>query len=188
MKKSRVFILSFSLFSVLLFSCGNSESKDEREQEQVNTEVQEDGDLRSTIQGVTELSRFAMELGAAEIDLDTAQKSYTFFTPINSAFNPFYDEADERVINISSKELISYHMVAQEYTLDELEEQLEEVGDSLSLSTLQGEQIWIKRIQDKVILQGKFGGDAEIRESMNASNGIVHIIDEVLLPAEIEEK
>lgn len=188
MRNSRVFILLFGLFLVVFSSCGNSETKNEGEQEEEQTEVQENQDLVSTIQGVTVLSRFTMELGAAEIDLEQKQNSYTFFTPVNGAFGPFYDDTGSGIINISSKELISYHIVPEEYSLSQLEEQLREHSDSLTLSTLQGEHIMITREDDKIILKGKFGGKAEILETMDASNGIVHIIDEMLLPAEIEEE
>ena len=187
MRNSKIFILLFSLFLVFFSSCWNNESKKERTEEEEL--VQQDQDLLSTIEGVTELSRFAMELGAAEIaDLEKDQRSYTFFAPRNGAFIPYYDEADNRIIDISSKDLISYHITSREFTIDQIEEQLEDANDSLSLRTLQGEEVWITREDGRIILRGKYGGKAQIEETMESSNGIVHIIDQVLIPAEIEEQ
>lgn len=190
MPANKIFVSWVSLLLIVLSSCGNSESNNEEEQEEQQTPVQEENlDLVSTIQRSAALSRFYMELGAAEIpDFENEQGNYTFFAPMNGAFTPFYDEANNRVITITSEDLISYHMVPGEYSIDQLEEQLENSGDSLSLSTVQGEQIWITREDDEIVLRGKFGGEAEILETLNASNGIVHIIDQVLLPAEIKEQ
>lgn len=179
------YILLLNILLISFSSCRDSEKSNQSDAIETNREEVGGDDLVSTIQGVTDLSRFSMELGAAEIpELEGVGKAYTIFAPWNSAFAPFYDESGNRVIQTTSEELISYHIVPGTFTIENLREEIENADGELSLSTLQGEEITVTEENEKIWLKGKFGEKAQITETLNASNGVVHVLDHVLLPTQ----
>ena len=179
------YILLLNILLISFSSCRDSEKSNQSDAIETNKEEVGGDDLVSTIQGVTDLSRFSMELGAAEIsELKEERIAYTIFAPWNSAFAPFYDESGNRVIQTTSEELISYHIVPGTFTIENLREEIENADGELILSTLQGEEITVIKENEKIWLKGKFGEKAKITETLYASNGVVHVLDHVLLPTQ----
>ena len=183
MKCRNFYIYFLSLLLISFSSCGDSEKENQPDAVETNNEEVGGNDLVSTIQGVTNLSRFSMEMGAAEIpEFQRKGRAYTIFAPRNSAFTPFYDESGNRIIQTNSDELISYHIVPEVYTIEKLLEQIKNADGELTLSTLQGEEITVTEEDEKVWVEGKIGEKAQITETLDAYNGVVHVLDQVLLP------
>jgi len=126
------------------------------------------------------LGTLAMAINLAGLDEASQQPgSITVFAPSNEAFSKVPQESVERLIDPQNKnelaQLLSYHVVgyiaitSSELSVMSLPVRLQTVtGDFITVSK-QGNQL---KINDASVVQ------SDIR----ASNGIVHIIDTVLIP------
>ncbi|MCC5931989.1 MAG: fasciclin domain-containing protein [Cyclobacteriaceae bacterium] len=103
---------------------------------------------------------------------------FTVFAPTNQAFNDLVD-ADDRFSNVSDipeetlLAILQYHLIAGSELFSN------NLADGAEVETLQGEKITVSRTNGGVILNG----DANVTTAdVDASNGVVHIINKVLLP------
>ena len=97
---------------------------------------------------------------------------FTVFAPTNDAFAALdaIPEGDDL------KEVLLYHVVSGKYTgADLLEKQ--------TVTTVQGEEVTIEWMDDKVVLNGTV---TVVIADIMASNGIVHVINGVLIPPSMQ--
>lgn len=186
-----VFILSFS-------SCRDNETKDESETDEVTFEngaetmegdFEEQGEEQDSvlvmIEGNPELSSFATGMNSAEVSNSlNSTGNYTVFAPSNNAYSWIYQEQGTDMLDVNTKEVIFYHFVPGEYTIEQLRQEIEGANSSYQITTLLGEELTATIEGETVVLEGNSGGRAQITGTMDATNGIIHIIDAVLLPVE----
>lgn len=188
------FILSFS-------SCRDNENRDETEMNEVQQENQtelnetesnlseerggEQEDVLVTVEGNPELSSFAVGFNSANVyDTLDVSRDHTVFAPTNGAYSSIYQTQGRDMLDVNTEEVIYYHFVPGEYTIEQLRQEIERGNGSYQLTTLHGAELTATLEGENVILEGNSGGRARITETINARNGIVHIIDAVLLPVE----
>ena len=117
---------------------------------------------------------------AAAADLSGALSErgpFTLFAPTDEAFSRLPVGTVDNLLKPESKqelaEILKYHVIADRITLAEAIE----VGES---STLQGGKLSAKFVDGRVLI----GSATLIQADIAASNGIIHVIDQVLLPPE----
>lgn len=99
---------------------------------------------------------------------------YSVFAPTNAAFEALGDGLGELLEPENREELIevlTYHVVPGELTASEL-------SDGEMLETIQGDSLEVKVEGEEVTVNGA----AAVEPDVEASNGVVHVIDEVLTP------
>lgn len=99
---------------------------------------------------------------------------YTVFAPTNAAFEALGDQLETLLEPANKEELaeiLTYHVAAGELSSSELK-------DGQMIETVQGEDVEIAIDGEEVTVNGA----AVAIPDVAASNGIVHVIDEVLLP------
>jgi uncharacterized surface protein with fasciclin (FAS1) repeats len=111
-------------------------------------------------------------LDAAGLTSTLQGGSYTVFAPTDAAFDALPAGTLDGLLADTDAltNVLTYHVVQGEYSAAGLEE-------LSSIETLQGEPIVIT--QGSVILNGVM-----VQQSVDADNGVIHVIDEVLLPPE----
>jgi uncharacterized surface protein with fasciclin (FAS1) repeats len=119
------------------------------------------------------LRRFADCIQAAELTHTLANKGpYTIFAPSDAAFEKIPADALQALLRDSAKlkAVLSYHIVADFIALKEMK--------SGELMTLQGNTLEVK------LSSGVFriNGARVVETDLTAINGVVHAIDELLLP------
>ena len=101
---------------------------------------------------------------------------FTVFAPTNAAFNKLPAGTVEGLLKPEQKEnlvdILQYHVSVGVYKAEAL-------MDGQSLGQVNGGNIKITIVDGKPVINGK----AHIIASIVASNGIIHVIDEVLLPS-----
>lgn len=191
-------IKNLILFSGLLMlgftSCKDNERAEEtdieslEEQEEVFEERVEDLRQRNAtvdaIEGNPELSTFATGLNVWNVEdtLDRVTQNYMVFAPSNRAYSRVYRQQGYDILATTPEDVIPYHMVKADYTLDQLKQEIRNANGSLVLPTFEGEDITFTLDGDKVVLTGATGVTANIMESFEIENGTAYIIDTVLLP------
>lgn len=122
-----------------------------------------------------ELSTLVDAVTAAEL-VETLEEPgpYTVFAPTNEAFEALGGTL-ETLLEPANKaelaEILTYHVVPGELTASEL-------SDGQMLETVQGESLEVKINGEEVTVNGA----AVVTPDVEASNGVVHVIDEVLTP------
>ncbi|MGB5461747.1 MAG: fasciclin domain-containing protein [Aureibaculum sp.] len=132
--------------------------------------------LPSIVEIATSDDDFSTLVGALQAaDLVTTLEGdgpFTVFAPTNDAFAALdaIPEGDDL------KEVLLYHVVSGKYTGAELLEKQ-------TVTTVQGEEVTIEWMDGKVVLNGTV---TVVIADIMASNGIVHVIDGVLIPPSMQ--
>jgi len=102
---------------------------------------------------------------------------FTVFAPTNAAFDKLPAGTVEDLLKPEKKDalidILQHHVYVGVLKAEQLQ-------DGQSLGMVDGKNITIKIVNGKPLINGK----ANIVASVPASNGIVHVIDEVLTPAQ----
>lgn len=99
---------------------------------------------------------------------------FTVFAPTDAAFAAIQNDVDnllkpENKAKLAS--ILTYHVVSGKQMAADLE-------DGAELTTVQGEKLKVSLKDNKVMI-----GDAHVTTAdVSASNGVVHLIDKVLMP------
>lgn len=178
---------TFLLLFIGLTSCSNDDNGPTPPEEDLDNIVE-------TAQATPELSSLVAALQKADEsannDLITAlsgEGPFTVFAPTNQAFADLLAQLDgfDSLDDFSSEQLqdllaviLTYHVVADAAFSTDL-------SDGMSLTTLQGSSLQVST-SGGVFIQDATDVDAEVTTAdVEASNGVVHIIDKVLLPQAI---
>jgi len=126
-------------------------------------------------------------LGAADLAETLAGEGpFTVFAPTDAAFSRLPEGTVEALLNDipALTDILLYHVVSGEV----LAEQALELGEA---ETLQGQSVDIMFDEGNILIPGGlvYANDARIRiTDIQASNGVIHVIDRVLLPEEEAEE
>ena len=100
---------------------------------------------------------------------------FTVLAPTNAAFEKLPSGTVEGLLKPEKKDaltdILQYHVYVGVLRTEQMQ-------DGQSLGMVNGQNVTVKMIDGKPVINGK----AHIIASVPASNGIVHVIDEVLLP------
>ena len=112
---------------------------------------------------------------------------YTVFAPTNYAFENLYPGTVEKLTLPEEKEkvtsIIDYHIIPGLINEDDIFKAIDDHGGSVKLKTLGGKRLTATKKHGKVYLIDEKGNGAQlITANIEAENGIVHTIDDVILP------
>jgi uncharacterized surface protein with fasciclin (FAS1) repeats len=145
-------------------------------QEQAPSTQQNAQDVVALAQDTTDLSTLVTAVSTAKL-VDTLQGEgpFTVFAPTNAAFEKLGDEQVQSLLEPENRDqltkVLTYHVVPGTLTAADL-------SDGQKLETVAGETLTVKVDGDTVMI-----GDASVvQPDVEASNGVVHVIDGVLTP------
>jgi uncharacterized surface protein with fasciclin (FAS1) repeats len=123
-------------------------------------------------------------------DLVTTLKGkgpFTVFAPSNSAFDKLPKGTVENLLKPESKSalvnLLTYHVVAGKLMASDVLAAIKSGKGKAVVKTIQGEALIATLENGKVILTDAKGGKATVTATdLSASNGVVHVIDSVVMP------
>ena len=112
---------------------------------------------------------------------------FTVFAPTNAAFAKLPSGTVESLVKPENKPtltgILTYHVVAGKLDSKELEKWIKKGKGTAELTTVQGGKLWIMEKDGKWWLKDEKGGMAMITISdVYQSNGVIHVIDSVLMP------
>jgi len=139
------------------------------------------GTVKETAAGNKDLTTLVTALGAANLTETFDGKTvYTVFAPTNEAFEKLGADTVTCLLDPDNKgvlvEVLKYHVVSG-YDL------ASDITDGMEVSTLETEKLTFKLDNSDVSIDTTSGSTAKVTISnVYASNGVVHVIDAVLLP------
>lgn len=151
--------------------------------EQANqSEQQKAGTIVVVASATPSLSTLVTAVKAADL-VDTLQAAgpYTVFAPTNAAFDALPEGTLDSLLkpeNVDQlKSVLTYHVVAGQVLASDL-------SDGQEITTVQGGKLTVSIMDGKVYLTDATGNKVMVEKAdVNADNGVVHVIDGVLLPS-----
>lgn len=112
---------------------------------------------------------------------------FTVFAPTNEAFEKLPAGTVDTLVKPENKKklagILTYHVVAGNMTADKLMEEIKAGNGTATLKTVNGEKLTAKMAGDSVELTDAKGGTAKVTiANVMQSNGVIHVIDTVLMP------
>ena len=206
MKFSRFIIVIFSATALLSFSsCNDNDRKAENDQmlndsirmaEESRMEEErmerENTSVFAMVQEDTVLTTFSGNLESNDLSQGFRENEgpYTIFAPSNEAYEGLSAEEREAYndpLNMQENNARLYYLVIdEELTAEDLRSEAEANNGTYTLTTMQGEDLIVTLDGDTVVLTDPSGNKATIVEmDIDASNGVVHVIDAVLVPSDV---
>jgi uncharacterized surface protein with fasciclin (FAS1) repeats len=118
---------------------------------------------------------------AGLVDTLEGKGPFTVFAPTNAAFNKLPAGTVDTLVKPENKakltKILTYHVVP-----GKLEES--DLTDGKKLKTVEGEELTVKKSGSDVMIVDAKGDSSKVTiPDVNQSNGVIHVIDTVLLPA-----
>jgi len=126
---------------------------------------------------------------AGLVDTLSGPGPFTVFAPTNEAFAKLPAGTVDTLVKPENKgtltTILTYHVVAGSYSARELKKLIKRGGGSTQLKTVQGGFLTFSKAGRKNIkITDAKGGTALITiPDVNQSNGVIHVVDTVLMPA-----
>ncbi len=112
---------------------------------------------------------------------------FTVFAPTNEAFDKLPKGTVETLLKPENKakltSVLTYHVVAGKLGSKELMEMVKAGHGKATLKTVQGENLYVTMKGKKLMITDESGNTATVTiADVNQSNGVIHVINTVLLP------
>jgi uncharacterized surface protein with fasciclin (FAS1) repeats len=112
---------------------------------------------------------------------------FTVFAPVNAAFDKLPAGTVETLLKPENKAtltaVLTYHVVAGRLDAKELMKRIKMGKGKAMLTTVQGGQLTVSKKGKKIVLMDEKGGTGMVSiQDVYQSNGIIHVIDAVVLP------
>ncbi len=184
--KSMVLLAVFTLFA---FSCEKNDDDNEVAKDNGNTIVE----TAQATEALTSLVDALVQADAGLVEaLSNEDATYTVFAPTNAAFEALLgglegfdslEDFDTDAEKALLAKILTYHVVA------DIAAKSTDLSDGQMIATLQGEEVTVGIDGDTVTIKDKQPAETTaatvVIPNVEANNGVVHVIDMVLLPQEI---
>ena len=113
---------------------------------------------------------------------------FTVFAPTNEAFNKLPAGTVDTLLKPENKatltKVLTYHVVAGRLSANDLMKKIKEGKGTAELTTVEGGKLWVMLHDGKNIeLKDEKGGTAMVTiANVFQSNGVIHVIDSVVMP------
>ncbi|MFT5775331.1 fasciclin domain-containing protein [Hyphomonas sp.] len=148
----------------------------------------ETGTIVAVAAGNDALSTLVAAVTAADlVDTLNSDGPFTVFAPPNDAFAKLPEGTVETLLLPENKAtlagILTYHVVAGEVMAADLVQAITDNGGTYTIPTVNGANLTAAIVDGKVVLTDAAGGTATvIATDIDASNGVVHLIDTVVMP------
>jgi uncharacterized surface protein with fasciclin (FAS1) repeats len=112
---------------------------------------------------------------------------FTVFAPTNEAFNKLPAGTVDTLVKPENKatltKILTYHVVAGRISSHELMKMIKEGNGTATLTTVEGGKLWATMDGKNIQLKDEKGGTSLVTISnVFQSNGVIHVVDTVLMP------
>ena len=187
-------ILTASAAALALAACGEPAEDTTMDDdtmmadEMANAEATMPGTIVEVAQGNPDFSTLVSAVTAAELgETLSGDGPYTVFAPTNAAFDALPAGTVESLTTEDTDQLgniLTYHVVSGEVMAADLVAAIESAGaDGYMIETVNGGTLTAMMEGGNVMLRDAQGNTATVSATdVDASNGVIHVIDTLLMP------
>lgn len=121
--------------------------------------------------------------------VETLQGSgpFTVFAPTNEAFEKLPEGTVDNLLKPENKKMLSgvltYHVVPGKLDSKEIASLINAGNGKAEVTTVEGGKLWLWMQGDNLMIKDEKGGTATVTiKDVFQSNGVIHVIDSVVLP------
>ena len=186
--------LTASAAALALAACGEPAEDTAMEEdtmmadEMANAEATTPGTIVEVAQGNPDFSTLVSAVTAADLgETLSGEGPYTVFAPTNAAFDALPEGTVETLTTDDTEQLgniLTYHVVPSEVMAADLTSAIESAGEGgYTIETVNGGTLTAMLDGGNVVLTDAQGNTATVTSTdVDASNGVIHVIDTVLMP------
>lgn len=190
----RITLGALALTTLLALSCGQSQKHSKMNTDLAqNTEMEQEArDSQPTLVGVAsnneQFSTLVAAIGAADLaGTLNSTGPFTVFAPTNEAFEKLPPSTLENLLQPENRsqliQILTYHVVPGKYTASQVIEAIKANNNAFPVETVEGTVITLSLEDGAVVLTDAQGSTSTVTTAdVEASNGIIHVIDTVVLP------
>jgi uncharacterized surface protein with fasciclin (FAS1) repeats len=124
---------------------------------------------------------------AGLVDTLSSSGPFTVFAPTNEAFNKLPAGTVDTLVKPENKatltKILTYHVVPGKMSAADLTAKIKQGEGKAMLKTVEGEELTAEMAAGKIMLADAKGGKSQVTiGDVNQSNGVIHVIDTVLMP------
>lgn len=121
------------------------------------------------------------------VDVLSSEGPFTVFAPTNAAFNNLPKGTVETLLKSENKEqlqtILKYHVVSGKFNAVDVSKLIAEGNGKAKIKTVTGGTLTAWSKGDGVYITDENGASAKVTiMDVNQSNGVIHVVDAVLLP------
>jgi uncharacterized surface protein with fasciclin (FAS1) repeats len=112
---------------------------------------------------------------------------FTVFAPTNAAFGKLPAGTVDSLLKPDMKptltKVLTYHVVAGKWSAEDLMKKIKDGKGTAELTTVAGGKLWASVKDGKVVLKDEKGGWSTVTQAnVFQSNGVIHVVDTVVMP------
>ena len=112
---------------------------------------------------------------------------FTVFAPTNEAFNKLPKGTVDNLVKPANKatltKILTYHVVAGKMDSKAIAAAIKKGNGKAELTTVEGGKLWAWMEGKKLVLKDEKGGMSTVTiADVNQKNGVIHVVDTVLMP------
>ena len=124
---------------------------------------------------------------AGLVDTLNSAGPFTVFAPTNAAFDQLPAGTVDTLLKPENKSMLTkvltYHVLAGKYDSTALAKLIKKGGGKASLKTVSGGALWAMMDGNNLVLRDAKGGTSTVTTAnVYQSNGVIHVVNAVLLP------
>lgn len=182
------FIFAFTVCSLFAFASTAQCSSSNKHNSQSTSYNTHSTDIVDIALGNDQFSTLVVALKSAGL-VETLHGTgpFTVFAPVNTAFNKLPEGTVESLLEPQNKQqltkVLTYHVVAGKFNAKDVVGAIQNSGGSFKIETISGDTLVATLQNGTVLLTDESGNVCAVTQpDVQASNGVVHVIDSVLLP------
>lgn len=145
-------------------------------------------DIVATAASVDDFSTLVTAVKAADlVEVLQSDGPFTVFAPVNKAFENLPQGALKTLLEPENKKtlqkVLTYHVVKGNLMAKDVLTAIEKNGGKLAVETVSGDKFTVMlKGEDVVIMDQNKNYATIVKTDVKASNGVIHIIDTVIMP------
>ncbi|MDT7830335.1 fasciclin domain-containing protein [Pricia sp. S334] len=151
-------------------------------------ELQDTPTIVGVASGNDDFSTLVAAVKAADlVETLSSDGPFTVFAPTNSAFGALPDGTVETLLKPENKQkltsILTYHVVSGKVMAADVVKAIKDNNGKYMVDTVQGNKLTFSLDGQNVVLTDAKGGTATVAMAdVDASNGVIHAIDSVVMP------